>query len=600
MRDNSQNEIIYTKVNSNRLIIAPPGYGKTETMAKRISYLIRNKLILSGKHILGITFTNAAAFEMKRKVFQKIRMEQRSFLKILNFHSFCYEIMSNFSYKMKIDSNFDIISELESEKLLLKLIEAKLKKLDPNSNFSERELRNQLNSFILWKSQNILNNKGTFSTKDTEIYSDIYNNYSNLLLSKNKMDFDLLLVKTLELFNSHPKILQFLRRKIEYIIIDEFQDTNGLQYSIAKILIQGKSTPDNKNPKFIPFMCFGDPFQSIYQFQGASPKNLDCLREDFPEIELKYLEINHRNKSPLIKSLNNLVRIKSSSEKIQTQVEKYECFIAENIDNEAEFIVKEIQNLINKEIPLHEICLVSPRYSRLKNVDLLLNQEKINFINFEKFRNKYIEKDYSFLFNDLQDLINSKSLKGNLVKRFKKSCSEAKKDWKNDVILIEIFNYFSDFQRFFYDKDMPFWKKIKLILNDIRLDINWNQVIREKIQNKIFLSSIHQVKGLEFSYVFIIGFEGGIIPNFSNKCRKCDIIKLDLNEDINLLYVALSRMKKGCTLTIRNENEWGYRKYASCAFKLFLPIINFYEIETNEHLQWKSVKCNKIEYQYVD
>lgn len=600
MRDNSQNEVIFSEIDLNQLIIAPPGFGKTETMARRIAFLICNKLISSRKKILGITFTNAAAFEMKKKVFQKIGKDQRSLLKILNFHSLCYEIISNFSYKLNLDINFDIISEIDSEKVLLRLIHAKLKEIAQDSDFSEKDLKNHLNKFNLWKAQNVLNSLNTFSPEDKKIYRDIFQKYSEQLLSNNKLDFDLLLIKTLELFKSHPKILSFIRRKISYIIIDEFQDTNGIQYSIAKKLIQGNQAHKSMDPHVIPFICFGDPYQSIYQFQGASSKNLDRLKQDFPEMKLKYLEINHRNKSPLIKTLNDLVRNRNFSEDFIFSGKKYECFITENSDIEAKFIVDEIKKLRRKGIQLHDMCLISPWYSRLNKVTLLLDKEKIDSINFDKFRSKGIEMEYKFLFKTLQNKINIEAINGNLINLFKRACNDESIDWTKDFVLTEIFDYFSDFQRFFFDKDMPFWKKIKLVLNDIRLYINWNQIIREKIQNKLFIASIHQVKGLEFNHVFLIGFEGGIIPNYMSKCNLCVNVELDLSEDINLLYVALSRMKDKCILTLTDTNDWGYRKYPSCILQDFIPIISFYDLNMKKQVQWNAIKCEKIDYQYIN
>ena len=271
--DEIQRKLVYHPLNHSFLIISPPGFGKTTIMAKRIQYLIENKKINPPYKILGLTFSNAAANEMIKKIKEEIGNIRKK-VDIFNFHAFGYKLLKQYGNMIGLNSKFDIMSEDDDRHELTSFLREKLiNPKDLNQIYDKR--------YNDWKRENIL--KLETNIHDL-MYDDIFREYQNYLENfqkKNKcITFDYILKMTIQIFEKYPQVLEHYRSKYKYILVDEFQDTNNLQYKILKLLANGLDSTQPRLKKIDIFILI-DPFQAIYLFQGADPKGFNKLIEDF-------------------------------------------------------------------------------------------------------------------------------------------------------------------------------------------------------------------------------------------------------------------------------------------------------------------------------
>jgi len=586
-RDKSQEEIVYGDINKSYLVIAPPGYGKTITMARRIIYIIENEKIRKNEKILGLTFTNAAANEMYKKLNLKKNIIEKKVL-ITTFHSFCYQILRDYGNLIKINNNFNIIGPLERRE--------KLKNQLKNSGIEDDSIDNIFfNNFKKWIMERNLKLNDEYNDNEyNEIFKISYNNYLTEIFKENKIDFDGILLKIIELWEKSPHILELYRVKYRYLLIDEFQDTNALQYKILKYLINGVDAFQNKQEK-INFMCFSDPFQSIYIFQGALADNVKILSDEF-NCEIKELQINHRISSPLIDSINLFLR--KGIEPEYDIIEKIDCILFDNLENESNLILNEIIKLKKNGIDLHNICIIARNYRRLNHIKETFEKHKIDFIFLKDFRSDTIEERYQEVFIKFDEIISKKKKYGKISKIFLEICDSLDYKMKHDLVLKTLYEFIKMYENRTDIIAVPTWKKLQLIKNDILLEINWGQIIREKIRNKVYVSSVHQVKGLEFCAVFFIGLENFTIPS-TKMCIMCyNGRKVKKNEEFNIFYVGISRTKSKINLTsLKKVLTKGVEKNRSisCIVDKIRSFIKFFYIKQPEKLLvYDSIKCWKL------
>ena len=240
------------------LVIAGPGSGKTRVLTSRIARIL-NDTPNENFRILGLTFTNAAADEMRKRINVSVPgNEQRIF--IGTFHSFCSEVIRQHGAHIGINSNFSIYSH-DSD--LLEILILAIQKMNPNLRLTEKTLNNYLSS-IQWLKSNLIlpdRDETRFGKTESEIQlGQIYQEYEKLLVKKNVLDFNSLLLRTYELLSKFQFIAKHYRTVYEYVCIDEFQDTNLSQYEIVKLL----SGKDSSN-----LFIVADDDQIIYQWNGT-------------------------------------------------------------------------------------------------------------------------------------------------------------------------------------------------------------------------------------------------------------------------------------------------------------------------------------------
>ncbi|MCF8009941.1 MAG: DNA helicase PcrA [Clostridiales bacterium] len=288
--NDSQKEAV-KHVNGPLLVHAGAGSGKTRVLTCRIAYLIEN-IGVSPANILAITFTNKAAAEMKQRIGNMIPEETKE-LWVSTFHAACLRILRSQARFMNYNNNFVIYDESDKQSVIkecLKELDIDEKKFTPRSVASAiSTAKNSLKTAREYK----LDADDFFKEK----VADVYELYENKLLRNNAMDFDDLLMVTVRLFQSNPSVLQYYQDKFKYILVDEYQDTNHVQYFLVNMLAQ-----THRN-----ICVVGDPDQSIYRFRGADMQNILDFEKDYSDAHTVLLEQNYRSTQTILNSANNII-----------------------------------------------------------------------------------------------------------------------------------------------------------------------------------------------------------------------------------------------------------------------------------------------------
>jgi len=269
------------------MAIAGAGSGKTSVLTTRIAYLIEEKHVNIG-NILAITFTNKAAKEMKERVLN-LSDHKKNELWISTFHSFCAKILRFHIELLGYKRGFQIIDDDDAKKIIKEI----LKEEKPDAD--QKDLK-QIRSKIS-KIKNRSESSGFDYDKSNDLASQIYDEYQKYLFNNNLVDFDDLLLLTIDLFKQYPEIQEIYNNKFKYVLVDEFQDTNNVQYELVSLILG-----NNKN-----IFIVGDEDQSIYAFRGANIKNISKFKEDYPDYHIILLEENYRSTNNILKAANQII-----------------------------------------------------------------------------------------------------------------------------------------------------------------------------------------------------------------------------------------------------------------------------------------------------
>lgn len=404
------------------IIKAGPGTGKTKTLTSRIAYLILNKEV-NPQNILALTFTQRAAGEMRQRL--RTLLKNTLLPVVTTFHGFAYELLRSLGQKI------EIISEEQQNDLIKKIIKENSVKIS-SADFS-LAISNYKNNIT--------------KEKFSEGIKKNIDQYNNELSKRDLWDFDDLIYNLFKQLNEDEKFRESVRKVFQYILIDEFQDTNNLQYQIIKLMLNSS----------LNLFVIGDPSQSVYGFRGATPRIFQKLKDDFPQSREEVLEVSYR-------SLKNIVEITNllfggtinSNFSLPGKVGIIQTL---NEYTEAQWIVRFIEN-------------------------------KLGGTNMQKARDDGLDERVNF--SDFAVIYRTHGLSYNLEHKLNES-------------------------------GMPF----QVVKVDSYLE-----------GDHIKLLSMHAAKGLEFKYVFICGFEEGLIPHQRAAGRD------DLEEEKRLLYVAMTRAKE--------------------------------------------------------
>ena len=631
-----------------QLVLSGAGSGKTRVLTYKIIFLITSKNILPG-NILALTFTNKAANEMKERINKLIGDKYSQKLVMGTFHSvFCKILRKNINYLeiKKYKPDFKIIVEHESRDIINKIIkenfnddfEKYLESKDINDNFKRKVELTKLTKKIK-KKISLLKNKGISYEKylgmEEEIQKDesekipffksVYRLYVLTCQDKNVMDFDDLLFNTLLLFNdkNNEKILEYYQNKFEYILVDEYQDTNIVQFEIIKALAW----------KFKNIFVVGDDYQNIYSFRGASKLNIDKFKQYFTNYRETKLCQNYRSNSTIVELANKLIKNNKKQiikELFSTKKEidgKVKLLICENGMDEANKIAFLIKDLImNNKCNYRDIVIlyrINKQHGPFKTTFFKNNIPHKIYNSKSIFESKIVKIIYYYLryIDDqtsdysLEKIINfpkrniGKATVNKLfliAKSKRISCWEIINNCDNDDKIKE-FKITKDLQNKLlpfkslisglinfaktndvskiideliknlglneYLKDEHSKEQIEMIKDKIEeLEAEHNKMSIEKFTLKEFLEgfsilvgndendedenekdrvklmTIHQSKGLEFKYVFVVGLEEGYYP-----C--CSFLKDEdgIEEERRIFYVAITRTKINCFLSYAKE-----------------------------------------------
>lgn len=273
------------------LVLAGAGSGKTGVICKKIAYLIE-KCGYKARNIAAVTFTNKAAKEMKERVAKLLGKDLIRGLTVSTFHSLGLDIVRKEIKTLGYKPGFTLFDDQDTLALL--------KELTQDEFGGDKDLLSKLQSMISnWKNELQLADAAikSASDADTIMYAEFYAEYQKHMKAYNALDFDdLILIPTL-LLKNYPEVRERWRKKIQYMLVDEYQDTNASQYELVKLIAGEKGL----------LTVVGDDDQSIYSWRGAKPQNLVLLGEDFPELKLIKLEQNYRSSGRILKCANILI-----------------------------------------------------------------------------------------------------------------------------------------------------------------------------------------------------------------------------------------------------------------------------------------------------
>ncbi len=584
---NKEQQKAVLKTDGPILILAGAGSGKTRVLTTKIAYLIE-EVGISPYNILAITFTNKAAKEMNDRLHHMIG-DIASKIQVSTFHSFGLKILrENFSL-LGYQSNFVIMDSEDTLSVIKKIL--KELNLDPKQ-YNPNEIRNKISGC-----KNELMTPNDYEKYSASIFEQVvnkvYRKYQDTLFKNNSIDFDDLLILPIQLFKENKEVLEKYQDRFQYILIDEYQDTNEAQYILTKMI----------SSKYKNICCVGDNDQSIYSFRGANYRNILNFEKDYPNAVVIKLEQNYRSTTTILDAANNV--IKNNRERKDKnlwsnkgQGEKISYYRAYNEKDEASYVVREIKKLIDKDVDYQEIAVLYRVNAQSRNMEEALLNENIPYRvvgSFYFYSRKEIkdliaylrlihnEKDNVSLLriiNTPKRGIGEKTI-SNLIDKannlgvsiyeaidsgkeleFKKLIQELK-SLSSELTLTELVEKilsltgirkeYEDQKSLEADIRIENLEEFKSItktfeereglvsLEDFLLEISLVSDVNEykDDKNRISLMTVHSVKGLEFDYVFVIGLEEGIFPHINSF-----LDNMDLEEERRLCYVAITRAKE--------------------------------------------------------
>ena len=574
------------------MVTAGAGSGKTRLLTHRVAYLIK-ECHVSPYNILAITFTNKAAGEMKERIGQMVDGAEKVW--ISTFHSMCAKILRrDIDALYPFTKDFSIYSESDSEKAVKEVLS--------EQGIADDKIKKSVMKHISnWKNGSqtlddyLLTHEDEFGM---DKIGELIKAYQNKLKKNNALDFDDLLCKTVELFKSYPQILNYYADRFEYILVDEFQDTNTIQYNLVKML---SSIHGN-------LFVVGDEDQCIYSWRGANFQNIFNLKKDFPDVKVYKLERNYRSTNEIISVANNV--IKNNSARLNKNMwtdkkggEKPSLFNAYDEKDEAFYVAKTIQKLANEGYEYKDFAVLMRMNALSRSIEeafLSYNIPHRIFGGFKFYERVEIKNviGYLRLFTNPKDDISFARIinfpkrgigDGTLAKLaeidFEKSLLEnvLSKELLQNSSLYKKFQTFIEGYNKVVDKPrMPLSGFVESVISAFNIrgaynpkdeeDLNRLMNIEQFVSSvkefealnpeatlnefletitlsadtdeigqggAVTIATVHAVKGLEFKVVFVIGLEEGTFPT-----SRALYSTNEIEEERRLMYVALTRAEE--------------------------------------------------------
>mgnify|MGYP003319935426 FL=1 len=321
------------------LIVAGPGSGKTRVITHRIAYLVREYGV-SPYNILAMTFTNKAAKEMRERL-DRLVGSRSDALTVGTFHSFCAKLLRIDGHCLGLESNYTIYDADDQNTIIKQSME--LAEVDPKRN-PPRAVLSTISKAknLMWDSQTML--KNAVDNYFEEICARVYHHYEEILTRNNSLDFDDLLMKSVQLLREFPEVRRKYQERYQFIMVDEFQDTNVSQYQLARYLGEAHQN-----------VCVvGDPDQSIYSWRSADIRNILSFQNDYPKAKTITLDQNYRSTATILDAAKNLISINGL--RIQKDLftdnlkgELVEIREAYDEGEEASFVISEAERLVREK-----------------------------------------------------------------------------------------------------------------------------------------------------------------------------------------------------------------------------------------------------------
>lgn len=354
----------------NKLILAGAGSGKTRVLTCRVAELI-NKFQVRPSNILALTFTNKASNEMKQRLEKLLKISSQG-LWFGTFHGICRRLLKIHWKEAGINEHFTILDSQDQLRMIKRII--KSKNLDENL-YDPKVLQSFINTQKdKGRRYNNINN-------DDDKYRDIFRDYDAACRQTNSVDFADLILLTYEMFKNNDQVLEYYNKRFKNIMVDEFQDTNTLQFNLLKLLNGADGS----------LYAVGDDDQSIYGWRGARSKNIKFFEDEFKEVELFKLEQNYRSTNEILSVANSLIANNKErlGKNLWTDAEKgnpvylYEAY---NGDDESNFIVEKIQEHVSSGGKRSDIALLYRSNFLSRRLEEELNSRSIPYKIFGGFR----------------------------------------------------------------------------------------------------------------------------------------------------------------------------------------------------------------------
>ena len=579
------------------LVLAGAGTGKTRVITYRIAHLINN-LGVAPQNILAVTFTNKAAGEMKERIL-KLVDRRDSDIWIGTFHSICLRLLRRDGHLIGLGVGFGILDQddrLSVVRDIVKGFNIDVKKYPPKQ--------------YMWRISNFKNTRAYVDnlkpgTDPFHMMDDVFKVYQQKLKEQNFIDFDDMLALTIRMFRENPDVAQYYRNMFKYILVDEYQDTNDIQFMFLNIL---SGTDGN-------ICVVGDDDQSIYGWRGADIRNILEFDSVYPTAKIVRLVENYRSRPVILTAANELIRNNSMRKGKDLKAFREEGGMVQvmpvsNETSEAEFVVSNIQEYIDKGVPADEIAVLYRTNAQSRNFEVFLNRLNLSYkvvggISF--YQRKEIKDILSYLrlYDNPYDSVSfARSLKApprgvgetavdgitahaseegiNLIeasKRFLPQMRGAQRRGMEPYLMIfeelsvtpkisdmvKLVITMTDYEAFIkrYEDEHEAEKRIENINELYNAAVMFEQALTDGTISDFLaataittsvdesdtapavkLMTIHSAKGLEFESVFLTGLENGLFPLQGSLDEPAQ-----LEEERRLCYVGVTRAKQNLHMT---------------------------------------------------
>jgi DNA helicase-2/ATP-dependent DNA helicase PcrA len=594
---NTQQKEAVTYTGGPLLVLAGAGSGKTKVLTSRVAYFISEGLI-KPENALLLTFTNKAAAEMKERV-SKILMEAGLPATALatagTFHSFCAKVLRIDGKHIGVPVNFIIYDDQDQKDAVKQIFESL------NLSTDQYNPASILNGIGEAKNQMLTPEeyKGFIRGEWQEIVAKVYDLYEKMLKEIGALDFDDLLIKTVMLFRQMPEVLEKWQRQLTHIFVDEWQDTNKIQYTLTRLLV-GK----RKN-----ITAVGDASQSIYSWRGADFRNINNLVRDYPDIKVVNLEQNYRSTQNILDAANLVISKNTSHPILKLWTEKnagakIKLYAARNGFNEADYVVNEVNSLIShldRSKPLSDqvtnptcsdiaVLYRTNAQSRVMEEAFLHAGIPYTLVGGVRFYDRKEIKDVisyiKYLVNP-KDSVSKKRIEKNGLRRFEKleefRISLNPQNSLDSLTTLDILDaviqktdYLALFQKE-SEENLARLENIKELRSVATEFPNINDFLenvalveagpRNQTKNAVTLMTLHAAKGLEFPIVFIVGMEEGLFPH-SRSLMDTN----QLEEERRLAYVGITRAKEILYLTYASSRLYFGEKLSNPPSRFIMDI----------------------------
>jgi len=614
------------------IILAGAGSGKTRVLTTKVLYLMKEKQI-APEHILMVTFTNKAANEMKERIEASLPHSGKPL--IATFHSLCAKILRIESTYLGFSSRFviyDTQDQLDLIKQAMQFLDISTKEYKPSAILG---MISQAKNELLNPEQYSEYARGRFQ----EVASLIYRSYQRMLKENDALDFDDLIMQTVLLFDQHSDVLEKYQNKFQYVLVDEYQDTNKAQYLLTRLLSQ----------KWKNVCVVGDFSQSIYSWRGADFQNLSKFQSDFSNVITFELSQNYRSTQRILDAASAVIKRNSTHPVLELWTENPDgeditIYEAHNEQDEAKFIALFVQNYgtnyrdiavlyrtnaqsrVIEEVLLHYgipyILVGGTRFydrKEIKDVLAFLRaianpKDTVSLRRIEKIGKTRLAKFLEFQSSVLKQSEGVAGLEGLPPGRISDEIGGALVGGKaltgpqHEIKTIDLLDHVLEKTNYLelYDEadeedrsrleNIKELRSVALAFPDITQFLeNVSLVEQEQMpdnpvdgdkKNAVTLMTLHAAKGLEFPVIFMIGMEEGLFPHSRSLMNKNE-----LEEERRLAYVGMTRAKEKLFLSYARKRLFFGQRSSS--------IISRFLLELPEKVLQKNIHKNEFD-EYTD